>query len=80
MGLCRPGRIPALIRLLGGYDGDDVLALLATHHQYADGQFSDLMQHPAVGRLRQLTQLTDSFSRHSEDNGEYAENSVSFFI
>ncbi len=41
-------RVPALIRLLGGHDGDDVLALLAAHHQREGGQISDMMQHPDV--------------------------------
>jgi hypothetical protein len=41
-------RIPALIRLLGGHDGDDVLALLAGYHQLADRQISDIMNHPDV--------------------------------
>jgi hypothetical protein len=41
-------RIPALLRLLGGHDSDDVLALLAAHHQHAGGQISDLMNHPNV--------------------------------
>src|SRR5262249_2183030 len=39
-------RIPALIRLLGGHDGDDVLALLAAYHQRTDGQLSDILNHP----------------------------------
>jgi hypothetical protein len=41
-------RIPALNRLLGGHDGDDVLALLADCHQRAGGQISDIMNHPDV--------------------------------
>jgi hypothetical protein len=41
-------RIPALIRLLGGHDSDDVLALLSGYHQLADGQISDIMNHPDV--------------------------------
>ena len=41
-------RVPALIRLLGGHDGDDVLALLAAYHQRAGGQISDIMNHPDV--------------------------------
>jgi hypothetical protein len=35
--LVAPDRIPALVRLLGGHDGDDVLALLAAYHQRAGG-------------------------------------------
>jgi hypothetical protein len=46
--LVAPGRVPALIRLLGGHDGDDVLTLLATCHQRAGGQLGDLMNHPDV--------------------------------
>ena len=41
-------RIPALLRVLGGHDGDDVLRLLAACHQRARGQISDLMTHPDV--------------------------------
>jgi hypothetical protein len=41
-------RTPALIRLLGGHDGDDVLALLAAYHQRAGGQISDILNHPDV--------------------------------
>lgn len=41
-------RIPALIRVLGGHDGDDVLTLLAAYHKRAGGQISDLMTHPDV--------------------------------
>jgi hypothetical protein len=41
-------RMPALIRLLGGHDGDDVLTLLAACHQRAGGQISDIMSHPDV--------------------------------
>jgi hypothetical protein len=41
-------RIPALIRVLGGHDGDDVLALLAACHQRVGGQLSDLLAHPDV--------------------------------
>jgi len=43
-----PGRVPALIRLLDGHDGDDVLALLAAYQQRAGGQISDMMKHPEV--------------------------------
>jgi hypothetical protein len=39
-------RVPALLRLLGSRDGDDVLAVLAAYHQRAGGQISDLMSHP----------------------------------
>jgi hypothetical protein len=46
--LVAAGRIPALIRLLGGHDGDDVLALLAAYHQHVGEQISDLMNHPDV--------------------------------
>ena len=38
----------ALIRLLGGHDGDDVLALLAAYHQRTGEQLSNLMNHPDV--------------------------------
>jgi len=39
-------RVPALLGLLGGRDGDDVLAVLgAAYHQRAGGQISDLMSH-----------------------------------
>jgi hypothetical protein len=41
-------RITALSRLPGAHDGDDVLALLATYHQAAGGQISDLINHPDV--------------------------------
>jgi hypothetical protein len=41
-------RIPALPTVLGGQDGDDVLALLAAYHQRAGGQLDDLMTHPDV--------------------------------
>ena len=41
-------RIPALIRLLGSHDGDDVLALLAACHQRTDGQLSDILNRPDV--------------------------------
>lgn len=41
-------RVPALLRLLGGRDGDDVLAVLGSYHQGASGQISDLMSHPDV--------------------------------
>ena len=47
--LVAPGRVPALVRLLGGHDnGDDVLALLAACHQRTGGQISDIMNHPDV--------------------------------
>ena len=39
-------RVPALIRLLGGHDGDDVLALLSSHYQHIGGRIDDLMKHP----------------------------------
>jgi len=49
MGLrSRPGPIPALIRLLGGHDDVDVLALLAACHRRAGEQFSGTMSHPDV--------------------------------
>jgi hypothetical protein len=49
MGLRRPpGRVPALIRLLGGHDRDDLLTLLAAYHQRDGGQISDVMKHPDV--------------------------------
>jgi hypothetical protein len=41
-----PGRVPALIRLLGGHDGDHLLTLLAAYHQRGGGQISDVMKHP----------------------------------
>jgi hypothetical protein len=41
-------RIPALLTVLGGQDGDDVLALLAACHQRAGGRLDDLMTHPDV--------------------------------
>jgi hypothetical protein len=44
----RRDRIPALIRLLGGHDGDAVLAVLAAYPQRAGGQVSDIMNHPDV--------------------------------
>jgi hypothetical protein len=37
---------PALIQILAGHDGDDVLALLANYYQHAQGQLSSLMNHP----------------------------------
>jgi len=43
-----PDRVSALIRLLGGHDGDDALALLIAYHQREGGQISDLMKHPDV--------------------------------
>ena len=43
-----PGRVPALIRLLGGHDGDDLLTLLAAYHQRGGGQINDVMKHPDV--------------------------------
>jgi hypothetical protein len=43
-----PDRIPALLRVLGGRDGDDVLAFVAAYHQRADGQLDDFMTHPEV--------------------------------
>jgi hypothetical protein len=46
--LVAPDRVPALIRLLGGHDGEDVLELLAAHHQREGAQISDLMTHPEV--------------------------------
>jgi hypothetical protein len=41
-------RIPALLGLLGGRDGDDVLAVLAAYHQHAGEQISDILNHPDV--------------------------------
>jgi hypothetical protein len=41
-------RVPALIQILAGRDGDDVLALLAGYYQHARGQLSGLMKHPDV--------------------------------
>jgi hypothetical protein len=41
-------RIPALVRLMGGGEGEDVLLLLAASHQRAGEQISDLMNHPDV--------------------------------
>jgi hypothetical protein len=43
-----PDRVAALIRLLGGHDGDDVLALMATYYQRMRGQIIDVMNHPDV--------------------------------
>lgn len=40
-------RVPALLTVLSGHDGDDVLALLAAYH-HAGGQLDDLMTHPDV--------------------------------
>jgi hypothetical protein len=41
-------RIPALIKVLGGQDGDDVLGLLAAYDRHAGTQISGLMTHPDV--------------------------------
>jgi hypothetical protein len=43
-----PDRVPALVRVLGGRDGDDVLALVAACHQRVGGQLEDLLTCPDV--------------------------------
>jgi len=52
-----PARVPALVQILAGHDGDDVVALLAAYHQQRQGQISDLMKHPDV--------TADFSNRHS---------------
>jgi hypothetical protein len=44
----RPDRILALVRLLGGAEGDDVLAVLAGYHERHGGRISAIMKHPDV--------------------------------
>jgi hypothetical protein len=39
-----PGRVGALLTLLGGHVGDDVLDLLATYHDQHGGQVNDLLR------------------------------------
>jgi hypothetical protein len=46
--LVASGQIPAFIRLLGGHDGDDVLALLSACYQRAEPDLSEIMNHPDV--------------------------------
>jgi hypothetical protein len=43
-----PDRIPALLTVLGGHDGDDVLAFVAAYYQRADRQLEDLLTCPDV--------------------------------
>jgi hypothetical protein len=43
-----PARVDALLRLLGGTEGDDVLAALAAYYQQHGGQLSELMRSPEV--------------------------------
>jgi hypothetical protein len=41
-------RVPALAKLLGGHEGDDVLALMYSYYQRLGGQIGDIMKHPDV--------------------------------
>jgi hypothetical protein len=43
-----PGRVASLVRLLGGNDGDDVLAALLAYHERTGGRLSDVMRHADV--------------------------------
>jgi hypothetical protein len=43
-----PERVAALLTLLGGHPGDDVLDLLATYHHQNGGQINDLLRGPQV--------------------------------
>lgn len=43
-----PGRVAALVRLLGGGPDDHVLALLAAFHERTGGVISELLRHPDV--------------------------------
>ncbi|HUD37400.1 MAG TPA: hypothetical protein VMR14_10915 [Streptosporangiaceae bacterium] len=43
-----PGRVAGLVRLLGGNDGDDVLAVLLAYHERTGGRVSDVMRHADV--------------------------------
>jgi hypothetical protein len=43
-----PERIGNLVRLLGGQDGADVLAVLAAYHERRDGLISDMLRRPEV--------------------------------
>lgn len=40
--------VDALIRLLGGHGGHDVLALLSLYYHLVNGRIDDLMKHPDV--------------------------------
>jgi hypothetical protein len=43
-----PDKVSALVRVLGGHDGDDALALLAAYHQRTQGKIYDLLTGPDV--------------------------------
>jgi hypothetical protein len=43
-----PARVDALLPLLGGSEGDDVLDALATYYQQHGGQLSELLRGPVV--------------------------------
>jgi hypothetical protein len=46
--LVAPGRAGNLLRLLGGQDGDDVLAILAAYYQRNGGVISHMLKSPEV--------------------------------
>lgn len=41
-----PDKVSALVRVLGGHDSDDALALLAAYHQHTQGKIYDLLTGP----------------------------------
>lgn len=41
-------RVPVLTKLLGGHEGDDVLALFCFYYQRVGGHICDIMKHPDV--------------------------------
>jgi hypothetical protein len=43
-----PAKVDALLRLLGGAKGDDVLDALATYYQQHGGQISELLRGPEI--------------------------------
>ena len=43
-----PEKVSALVGLLGGQDGDDVLDLLAAYHQRTGGRINELLRGPDV--------------------------------
>jgi hypothetical protein len=43
-----PSRVTSLARLLGGHEGDDVLALLAIYYRDHSGAISSTLKHPDV--------------------------------
>jgi hypothetical protein len=44
----RPGKVDALLRLLGGAEGDNVLDALATYYEQHGGQLSELLRGPEI--------------------------------